>query len=90
MWFPIELWKIIKNYQLGQKYWKRRMDIVLNNIPKPINFSYKIHTSATKKIRFTKEIQTAPFFKNPREVMMIYSILIQQIDLYIQFMILLI
>ena len=73
MYFPNELWREIKNYQLGQKYWKQKMDCILKNLPKCWVFNYRIHTSQTKKTRFTKEIYIPPFFKKPGQTTIVYS-----------------
>ena len=32
MYFPIELWREIKNYMLGQEYWKRKMKLCFYNL----------------------------------------------------------
>ena len=74
MYFPDELWRIIKNYQLGNKYWKRKLRKVLEKLQKPWKFNYRIHSAKTRKIRFTKEIETAPFLRAPRDITKIYSI----------------
>ena len=76
MWFPKELWRIIKNYQLGKEYWIRIFrQHVLTNLPKIHKFSYEVYTSATKSIRFIKEIEKTPFLKKPREITIIYSVI---------------
>ena len=36
MYFPIELWRQIKNYMLGQEYWKRKMKLCFYNASKPM------------------------------------------------------
>ena len=51
MWFPLELCRIIKNYQLGQKYWMNKFAKVLEKLPKKETF---IYTSYVYKIRFFK------------------------------------
>jgi len=51
MWFPLELWRIIKNYQLGKKYWMNKFSKVLEELPKREAF---IYTSYVYKTRFFK------------------------------------
>ena len=36
MYFPLELWRQIKNYMLGQNYWKRKMKLCFYNPSKPM------------------------------------------------------
>ena len=36
MYFPIELWRQIKNYMLGQEFWKRKMKLCFYNPNKPM------------------------------------------------------
>ena len=46
MYFPKEIWKEIKNYQLGQEYWKRKMNQ---------NFTFKgIYFIRSCELMFTK------------------------------------
>ena len=63
-WFPLELWRIIKNYSLGQNYWKRRYNKALQSIPKPKIIIPAVYTSATKSIRFKKSFERSLFFLN--------------------------
>ncbi len=79
MWFPDELWRIIKNYQLGQEHWLRKFrKNVLVQLPKPHCFSYCVYSSAKRPIRFMKNIERTPFLKNPRESTVIYSIYVER------------
>ena len=63
-WFPLELWRIIKNYSLGQNYWKRRYNKALQSIPKPKIIIPAVYTSATHPIRFRKSFERSLFFLN--------------------------
>ena len=36
MYFPVELWRQIKNYMLGQDYWKKKMKLCFYNPSKPM------------------------------------------------------
>lgn len=40
MFFPREIWKIIKNYQLGQKYWRKKIRSCFSEPNSPIWFDY--------------------------------------------------
>ena len=74
MWFPEELWRIIKNYMLGKEFWIKKMRIkVLTLIPKPTK-SFVIYTSATQKIRFLKTVEKIEYFSRSYTIV-IYSIL---------------
>ena len=63
-WFPLELCRIIKNYSLGQNYWKRRYNKALQSIPKPKIIIPAVYTSATHPIRFRKSFERSLFFLN--------------------------
>ena len=68
MWFPPELWRIIKNYLLGKEYWQRKLLIILATLPKPSPFSYVVYSSAMAPIQFYKTFERSPFFKHPARV----------------------
>ena len=57
MWFPLELWRIIKNYQLGKKYWMNKFSKVLEELPKREAFIYTSHIYKNNKIRFFKQFE---------------------------------
>ena len=57
MWFPLELWRIIKIYQLGKKYWMNKFSKVLEEIPKKENFIYTSYVYKNNKIRFFKRFE---------------------------------
>lgn len=40
MFFPKEIWNIIKNYQLGQKYWKKKIRDCFSDPNTPIWADY--------------------------------------------------
>ena len=68
MWFPHELWEIVKSYQLNyQISWHKKIKNVIKNIPKPDssrNGPRIIFSNANKKFRFVKYLYHIPRFKN--------------------------
>lgn len=54
--YPDELWRIIKNYMLGQEFWKRRMKISTNFIERSFFTRYLWYSAVTyhlKKVKIT-------------------------------------
>ena len=68
MWFPPELWRIIKNYLLGKEYWRRKLLLILNTIPSPRPLACAVYSSALASTRFQKTFERSPFFKHPAQV----------------------
>tara|TARA_B100000686_G_scaffold336078_1_gene405508 strand:- start:3750 stop:3986 length:237 start_codon:yes stop_codon:yes gene_type:complete len=78
MWFPEELWRIIKNYQLGQNYWKRKFTFVLQQLPKSKKLRPKYYSSATKKTQFLKSIERI-FLFNKKYIIVVFEIFCQHV-----------
>lgn len=72
MWFPFELWRIIKNYQLGKKYWMIKFSKVLEELPKRELFIYTSYVYKNNKIRFFKQFEKT----SKIEIIKVYSIYI--------------
>ena len=49
-----ELWRIIKNYMLGQEYWKRKMKISTNFIERLFFTRYDWYSSVTHHLKKVK------------------------------------
>ena len=83
-WFPPELWRQIKNYQLGQEYWKQKFNYVIADLPKckvitaPSGRIFKVWTTATRPIQFVKtfEIHDKMDFSYPIVTYKLYSIIV--------------
>jgi len=71
MWFPTELWRIIKNFMLGKKYWMIKYKTIINDIPKKYCVCPIILTSATKSIRFKKKLERV---RSEDRITIVYSI----------------
>jgi len=53
MWFPDGVWEIIRSYM---SIWKYPYDRVMLELPRYRYKSYSVYTSATKQVRFKKDI----------------------------------
>ena len=78
MWFPLELWRIIKNYQLGKKYWMNKFSKVLEELPKRQAFIYTSYVYKNNKIRFFKQFEKT----SKIGIIKVYSIYIPPHDIH--------
>ena len=61
MIYPDELWRIIKNYMLGQEYWKRKMNISTYIIGRSFFTRYNWYSSV---IHHLKKVKTSYYLTN--------------------------
>lgn len=68
MWFPQDIWGIIKSFSLNyQITWHVKMKEIIKNIPKanaPINGPRIIYYNLDKDFRFVRYLYHIPRFKN--------------------------
>ena len=73
MWFPPELWRLIKNYLLGKKYLIIKFNNVLTNLPKQNKYIFTSYIYL-KNLSFFIQFEKVPYnTKNPVKNIMIYS-----------------